>query len=66
MGTGATAKLAQAWQQIMELTPDNVWGYMNVGAAYFNIGQFEKADEFFVRAYRLRRTMLICLRMLAP
>jgi eukaryotic-like serine/threonine-protein kinase len=46
-GHGRYGEAAQAWQQITELTPDNEWGYLNVGVAYFNIGQFEKADEFF-------------------
>jgi eukaryotic-like serine/threonine-protein kinase len=32
---------------VTKLTPDNVWGYLNVGAAYFNLGLFEKANESF-------------------
>jgi serine/threonine-protein kinase len=30
-----------------------MWGYMNVGAAYFNCGQFEKAAEYFRRSLQL-------------
>ncbi len=44
---------AQAWQKITELTPDNTWGLMNVGAFYLQIGQFAKADEYLRRALAL-------------
>jgi serine/threonine-protein kinase len=38
---------------VTELTPDNVWGYMNVGAAYFNLGQFAESNEYFHRGLQL-------------
>src|SRR5208282_2656558 len=44
---------AQAWQKMAELTPDNVWDYENLGAVYFTIGQFEKADEYFSRGLQV-------------
>jgi serine/threonine protein kinase/Tfp pilus assembly protein PilF len=47
------SEAAQAWEKVTELTPDNVWGYMNVAAAYFNCGNFEKADEYLRRSLQL-------------
>lgn len=41
------SEAAEAWQKVTELAPDNVWGYMNVGDAYFNTGRFEVADKYF-------------------
>jgi serine/threonine-protein kinase len=43
----------QAWQRMTDLTPDNVWGYMNIGAAYFNMGRFEPAADYFRRASQI-------------
>src|ERR1700691_3594189 len=34
---------AEAWQKVTELAPDNVWGYINVGDAYFNMDHFAMA-----------------------
>ena len=50
---GRYGEAAQAWQKITDLTPDNVWGYLNVGAAYFNFGEFEKAAESFRRGLQI-------------
>ena len=44
---------AEAWQKVTDLAPENVWGYMNVGAAYFNTGQFEIAGKYFERGLQV-------------
>ena len=36
---------AQACPKVIELTPDNPWGYTNLGAVYIYLGEFERAED---------------------
>jgi len=47
------AEATDAWREVTELTPDNVWGFMNVGASYFNMGQLEMAKTYFQRGLQI-------------
>jgi tetratricopeptide (TPR) repeat protein len=52
-GHSRYAEAAEAYERVTELTPDNVWGYMNLGAAYFNRGQFAMAETYFEKGLQV-------------
>jgi serine/threonine protein kinase/tetratricopeptide (TPR) repeat protein len=43
----------QAWEKVLELDKDNVWGYQNLGVAYTNMGEFDLAEKYFRGGLRL-------------
>ena len=40
---------AQAFQKVIELAPDNPWGYTNFGNAYLYLGEFARAEDTYRR-----------------
>ena len=39
---------------MIALTPENLWGYNNLGALYFTLGRYGQAREMFERAVSIR------------
>jgi tetratricopeptide (TPR) repeat protein len=42
------------FQRVIELTPDNRWGYTNLGVAYYNLGRLDEAAAMWRRTLEIR------------
>jgi tetratricopeptide (TPR) repeat protein/predicted Ser/Thr protein kinase len=55
---GSYKKAAAAFQKVIELTPDNIMGYNNLGASYYMLGRHEEARELFERSIEIAPSYL--------
>jgi len=44
-GHGRYEEAAQQWQQMLKITPDNVWGYINLGAVQQRMERWDEAID---------------------
>jgi serine/threonine-protein kinase len=42
------------FRRVTELTPDNRWGYSNLGMAYYNLGQLDQAAAMWRRTLQIQ------------
>ena len=42
------------FQRVIELTPDNRWGYTNLGVAYYSLGRLDEAAAMWRRTLKIR------------
>jgi len=53
-GLGEYDKALAAFQRIIELEPDNTFGYLNTGAIYFEQGRYDQCIPFFQKALQIQ------------
>jgi eukaryotic-like serine/threonine-protein kinase len=54
MGQGNYQKAVPMFQRVIELTPDNRWGYTNLGVAYYHLGRLDEAAAMWRHTLEIR------------
>jgi tetratricopeptide (TPR) repeat protein len=54
MARGDYQKALPMFQRVTELTPDNRWGYVNLGAAYYYLERLDEAAAMWRRTLEIR------------
>jgi Flp pilus assembly protein TadD len=54
MGQGNYQNAVPMFQRVIELTPDNRWGYTNLGVAYYHLDRLDEAAAMRRRTLEIR------------